>query len=80
MMDKECIAANYLAGKRRFDYDSYNAFYSIENEEEIYNVLKESILLKKSYENKKRLLEDELYKLDGKAGVRTAEIIESMIS
>jgi len=80
MMDKECIAANYLAGKRRFDYDSYNAFYSIESEEEIYDVLKESILLKKSYENKKRLLEDELYKLDGKAGVRTAEIIESMIS
>jgi len=80
MMDKECIAANYLAGRRRFDYDSYDAVYSIESEEEIYDVLKDSMLFKKSYENKKRLLEDELYKLDGKAGVRTAEIIESMIS
>jgi hypothetical protein len=37
------------------------------------------MLSKKSYQNKKTLLEDELYRLDGKAGKRSARFIESMI-
>lgn len=80
MMNKECILASYLAGTRRLDYDSYDAIHTIEYEEEIHEVMKKSMLSKKRYENKKRLLEDEIYKLDGKAGYRTARFIESMIS
>ena len=80
MMNKECVVTNYLAGESRLDYDQYNAIYSIKSENEIYNVLKNSMLSKKSYQNKKTLLEDELYRLDGKAGERSARFIESMIA
>lgn len=80
MMNKECVVANYLAGESRLDYDRYNAIYAIESENEIYNVLKNSMLYKKSYQNKKTVLEDELYRLDGKAGERAARFIESMIA
>ena len=80
MMDKECIIASYLAGESRLEYGKYDAIHSIESEEEIYDVIKKSMLTKKSYENKKCLLEDELYRLDGKAGERAARVIESMIS
>ena len=80
MMDKECVVANYLAGESRLEYGHYDAINSIESEDEIYDVIKNSILSKKSYKNKKCLLDDELYKLDGKASQRTARFIESMIS
>jgi len=79
IMGKECVAASYLAGDNRFEYNEYDAIYVVENESEIYDVMKKSMLTKKSYENKKRLLEDELYRLDGKAGERAASFIENMV-
>ena len=75
MMDKECVVGSYLAGESRLEYGKYDAIHSIESEEEIYDVMKKAILSKKSYENKHRLLEDELYRLDGKAGQRAASFI-----
>jgi len=79
IMDKECVVANYLAGESRLEYGQYDAIHCIENESEIEEVIKNSMINKKSYQNKKRLLEDELYKLDGKASLRAAKLIESMI-
>jgi hypothetical protein len=79
LMDKECIVANYLAGESRLEYGQYDAINCIESEEEIEDVLKKTMAFRKSYVNKKHLLEDELYKLDGKACLRTAKVIESMI-
>ena len=79
MMDKECIAASYLAGRRRFDYDSYDAIHVIDNESAIYETIATSRLHGKKYENKRCLLEDEIYKLDGAASVRTVQIIEDML-
>ena len=78
LMDKECILVNYLAGEAKLEYSKYDAVYSIENENEIYYKLKMAALTKKSYNNKKRLLEDELHLLDGKAAYRAANIIESI--
>lgn len=80
MMDKECVVANYLAGESRLEYGHYDAINSIETEDEIYDVIKNSMLSKKNYKNKKRLLDDELYKLDGKASQRTARFLERVIS
>jgi CDP-glycerol glycerophosphotransferase (TagB/SpsB family) len=79
LMDKECIVANYLAGESRLEYGKYDAVHLIENEKDIEAVLKSSLTIKKSYENKRALLEDELYKLDGRAGWRAAKVIEAMI-
>lgn len=80
MLNKECIIASYLAGESRLEYDAYDATFSIKNENEIHDVIKMSLLSKKSYQNKKRLLEDELYKLDGQASKRVVNFIERMIS
>jgi uncharacterized UPF0146 family protein len=80
MMDLESVAASYLAGRRRFDYDAYDAIYSIENENEIERVMKDVFKTSKKYTNKKRLLEDEIHTLDGMAGKRTADIIEELIA
>jgi uncharacterized UPF0146 family protein len=79
LMDKEFIAASYLAGRRRFNYDSYDAIHVIENESDINNIIKNSVVNKKYHKNKKSLLEDEIYKLDGQAVQRTIKIIESMV-
>ena len=78
MMDKECIIATYLAGEFRLEYEKYDAVYSIQNEDEIYHKIKNTVSTKKSYANKQQLLEDELYLIDGQAGLRAAIIIESM--
>ena len=79
MMNKECIIASYLAGESRLEYNRYNAIFSIEREDDIYDTIRQSSLVKKSYEDKRRLLEDELYKLDGRSGWRAARLIESLI-
>ncbi len=79
MMDKECIAASYLAGKRRFEYDAYDAMFTIEEEGNTLHTMKECLVRGKSAENKKRLLEDELYRLDGRAVERTTKEIERML-
>jgi len=79
MMDRECVLATYLAGESRMDYDAYDAIYSIEGEGQIDEVIQRSMIDKRSYRNKRRLLEDELYLLDGKAGERAAKAIVSMI-
>ena len=80
MMNKECIIANYLAGEARLDYSEYDAVHCIEREEEIYNGIEKSLSSRKRFESKKRLLEDELYKLDGQSGLRAAKFIEGMMS
>ena len=79
MLDKECVVADYLAGESRLEYGPYDATHTIEREEEIFDAMKKSLLYKSSYQNKKKLLEDELYKLDGQAGLRTARLIESLV-
>jgi CDP-glycerol glycerophosphotransferase (TagB/SpsB family) len=79
MMDRECVLATYLAGESRMDYDAYDAIYSIEGEGQIDEMIQRSMIDKRSYRNKRRLLEDELYLLDGKAGERAAKAIVSMI-
>ena len=81
MMDKEGIAVHYLAGEQNLrHYDKYGAIFPIQNEGEVSAVIQESMKCGKEKENKKKLLEDELYKLDGKASKRAAEIIQSGIS
>lgn len=76
MLNKECIIGDYLAGESRLGYDVYNAVHSIDREDAVYDALSNALYHKKKYENKKRLLEEELYKLDGQAGKRAAELIE----
>ena len=80
MMDKECVIGNYLAGESRLEYGLYDAVHTVENEEELFSIMKKAILSKKNYESKQRLLEDELYKLDGQAGKRAVRFIEEIIS
>jgi len=79
MLNKEGIAVNYLAEGDRLDYDEYDAIYCIDREQDILEVLKMSAIIRKSDQNKRRLLEDELYRLDGKAGVRVANLIDVMV-
>jgi len=68
-----------LAGESRLEYGQYDAINCIESEDEIEDVIKKTMAFRKNYGNKEHLLEDELYKLDGKAGLRAAQAIESMI-
>ncbi len=79
ILDKECIAANYLSGDNRFEYNEYDAIYTIESEDQIFSVLKDSSQFKKSNKNKRKLLKDEMYKLDGYSSLRAADIIEKFI-
>ena len=79
MMNKEGIAIDYLAGEQKLDYNEYDAVYSIESRDQIYDVIKNALTIKKPYENKKRLLEDELYNLDGKSAERTAKAIQALL-
>lgn len=78
MLNKECLVADYLAGRRGFGYKGYDAVHIIQKEEEVAGAVRESVFHRKPYEKKKRLLEDELYRLDGKAGERSARIIEDL--
>jgi UDP-N-acetylglucosamine 2-epimerase len=78
MLNKECLVADYLAGRRSFGYKGYDAVHIIENEEEVAYAIRQSMFHRKPYEKKKRLLEDELYRLDGRAGERSARIIENL--
>lgn len=76
MMNKECVTVNYLAGESILDYQEYDAVYSIDSENQIFDVIKATIESPKNQHNKKKLLEDEVFKLDGQAGHRAAAIIE----
>jgi len=79
MMSKEGIVVDYLAGEQKLDYNKYDAVYSIESRDQIYDVIKDALTSKKPYENKKHLLEDELYKLDGRSAKRTAKAIQALL-
>jgi hypothetical protein len=79
MMDRECIITNYLAGEGRLDYESYDAVFSVNNENELYKTMKISLSQKKYPVKKKKLLEDELYELDGNAALRASDFILSLI-
>jgi len=81
MMDKEGIAVHYLAGEQNLrHYNKYEAIFPIQNEGEVSTIIQESMKCRKEMGNKKKLLEDELCKLDGKASKRAAEIIQSGMS
>jgi hypothetical protein len=80
IMKKECIVINYLAGRLKLGYDAYDAMHSVDSPEQLSKVIEEAKYLKKDSVNKKRLLEDELYLLDGRAGERAARAIEEMLS
>jgi len=56
IMGKECIAASYLAGDNRFEYDEYEAIYNIQDESEIYDKIKNSKLNQIQNMNKQKLL------------------------
>jgi predicted glycosyltransferase len=75
MLGKECIVASYLAGESRLDYTEFDALHTIENESEIFDKIECALFHKKSDEAKNKLLEAELYKLDGQAGYRAASEI-----
>ena len=68
---------DYLAGKSRLDYDSYNAVFTIKAEEDIEKVLSKTLKSDKAFENKKFLLYDELFQLDGCSGQRMANFLEN---
>ncbi len=78
MMGKECVVANYLAGVSRLEYGSYDAVHVVEAEEEIPAAMRASSVSPKSTENKRKLLEDELFTLDGRSGERAARRIEEL--
>lgn len=80
IMDRECIVANYLAGESKMEYGQYDAVYSVDSEEDLEEVIAESYRNKKPFENKKKLLEDELHLLDGNAGQRAAKAILSILN
>ena len=78
MMDKEGIGVHYLSGNQNLcHYNRFNAIHVINNIKEIPDAIRDAIQFKKPYENKKRLLESEIFKLDGKASKRVSEVIES---
>lgn len=79
IMNKECIVINYLAGRLKLGYDGYDAIHSVDSAEQLYSVIERAKYYKTSEENKRRLLEDELYLLDGRAGERAARSIEEML-
>ncbi len=78
IMNKECIVINYLSGRLKLAYDAYDAMHSVHSPEQLYNVMEKAKYRKTSQENKKRLLEDELFLLDGRAGERAARAIEAL--
>jgi hypothetical protein len=79
LMDKKCVVVDYLAGLSKLGYQSYNAVFTIKDEHEIEKVLLEALKSDKPLENKIRLLEDELFKLDGLSGKRVADFLESYV-
>lgn len=79
MLNKECLIATYLEGESFDDYIRYDAIHFINSEKEASDVIRKSAVVRKSYDNKMRLLEDELYKLDGCSGARAAEFIKGLI-
>ena len=79
MMNKEGVVANYLAGEYRLDYTKYDAVYGINGPDQIHAVIKETLSSKKPYKNKKRLLEDELFMMDGHSAERAAQAIHSIL-
>jgi UDP-N-acetylglucosamine 2-epimerase len=79
LMDKEGIAVDYLAGEQRLNYSAYGAVHTIDHPNQISDVINIVLKDKKPYTNKRRLLEEELFKLDGKAASRIAEIIQSSL-
>jgi len=80
MMDKEGIAVHYLAGTQNLcHYDKFDAIHSINDISDVVDIIKMVMKQKKSYKNKKELLESEIYKLDGKASKRVANVVETAI-
>ena len=78
MMGREGILASYLAGRERLEYEPYDAVFTIESEEGVFEVLRDSMFRKKDRENKRKLLEDELFSLDGHAGQRAAASLDEL--
>jgi hypothetical protein len=79
ILDKECLIISYLEGESFSDYILYDALYFINSDQDISKVIKISSTTKKKKKNKIHLLENELYRLDGKASFRTAIFIKNLI-
>ena len=80
ILDKECIVVNYLAREKHFEYDEYDATFPVNQRDETFSAVQQSLAAKKAFAKKVILLEDELYKLDGKSGERAARFIEDLVS
>ena len=78
ILDREGILVDYLAGGLKLPFGGYDAVHHINCPEDISSIISNSIKYKKAFQNKKNLLENNLYKLDGKAGERVAKCIESL--
>jgi hypothetical protein len=80
LMDKECILVNFLAGEAKLEYKDYNALYCIDDCSDIDSVLQLCINSKKPFQNKLKLLGDELHILDGSSSSRVAQTFESFLA
>jgi UDP-N-acetylglucosamine 2-epimerase len=76
IMNREGIVVDYLAGDFQLPFKGYSAVHHINNVEDVAPVLEKSIQKKIPFENKKKLLKDNIYSLDGKSAKRAVEIIE----
>ncbi len=78
IMDREGILVDYLAKGLKLPFGGYDAVHHINSLNEIEPILLNSLKHKKSFENKKNLLEKNLYLLDGKSSDRVATIIQNI--
>lgn len=80
ILDREGIIIDYLAKKeQKLPYRKYNAVHYINSRKDIYKCIEESRIDKKPFENKKKLLEDMLHYIDGKAANRVAKEIMELL-
>ncbi len=76
LLDKECVILEYLAGPASLGYEEYDAVHLVTEEGTLAEALVAATRSRKSPENKRRLLMDELCCLDGKASQRAARFLE----
>lgn len=80
ILDREGILVDYLAKGLKLPFSGYDAVFHIKQLNDLKKILNESLTGQKTFENKRKLLEDNLYLLDGKASERVAKIIEDCIT
>lgn len=73
---KECVVLDYLAGKTSLGYGASGAVHLVEEASKLGEHLGEAVSNPTSPDAKRRLLEDELHLLDGRAAERVAAFLE----